>query len=107
MFGLLVAFESLKLWKGCGGARLPVQGGLRLEQHVGDVLLDLGDVVEGVLRLAVQPRARREADDAGEQTERGAVHGLRDALREQRGLLRRIDAGDARERLDETGDGAE
>ena len=36
-----------------------------------------------VLGLAVQVRERGQADDAGEETEDGAVHRLRDALRQQ------------------------
>src|SRR4029079_272801 len=92
--------------KGLVGVRgLALHGRLGLVQQIRNVLADLGDVVEGVLGLAVQVRERGEADDAGEQTEGGAVHRLRDALRQQRRLLGRIDTGDAGERLDETGDG--
>src|SRR5262249_43495253 len=89
------------------GWGLPAQGRLGLVEEVRDVLLDLGDVVEGVLGLAVQVGEGSEADDAGEQAERRAVHGLGDPLREQGRLLGGVDAGDARERLDEAGDGAE
>src|SRR4029077_2643951 len=67
----------------------------------------LVDAVEHGLRLAVEDRVGREAEDTGEQAEGRAVHGLRDALREHRRLHRRVDAGDAGERLDEARDGPE
>ncbi len=97
-------WSSVKVW---GGRGLPVHCGFRLEQQVRNVLADLGDIVERVLRLAVEVGEGGEADDAGEQTERGAVHRFGDALRQQRRFLRGVDTGDAGERLDETGDGAE
>src|SRR5205814_2980257 len=98
-----VVWQKLKRKVSAPG--LPVQGSLRLVKQVRDVLLHLGDVVEAVLGAAVQPGERCQADDAGGQPEGGAVHRLGDALREQRRLLRGVDAGDAGERLDEAGDG--
>src|ERR1051325_11163719 len=45
--------------------RLAAHRGFGLEQHVGDVLLHLGDVVEGALGLAVQPGEGWPAEAAG------------------------------------------
>src|SRR4051794_1415619 len=71
--------------------------------------LDRGliDAVEDALGQAVEPGERRQTQDTGEEAEGGAVHRLRDTLREHRRLHRGIDTGDAGERLDETGDGPE
>src|SRR6185295_11190953 len=86
-------------WACCSAPRLRAQRRLGLEEQVGHVLLHLGDVVEGGLGAAVQPRERGQADDAGGEAEGGAVHRLGDALRQQRRLLRGVDASDAGERL--------
>src|ERR1043165_6313700 len=52
-------------WPCCSAPRLRAQRRLGLEEQVGHVLLHLGDVVEGGLGAAVQPRERGQADDAG------------------------------------------
>src|SRR5262245_29492515 len=93
--------------KGLWVRGLALHGRLGLVQQIRNVLADLGDVVEGVLGLAVQVRERSQTDDAGDEDECSAVHSLRDALRQQRYLLRRVDTGDAGERLDETRDGSQ
>src|SRR5688572_27479812 len=69
----------------------------------------LVDVVDEVLGLAVDRREGEQAEDRGEEAERGAVHGLRDAFREDLRLEGGVDAGlrDRREALHQTEDRAE
>src|SRR3954465_6526249 len=53
------------------------------DHHVDDLDRNLVDVIEDRLRPAVEDRERQQRGDGGDETERGAVHGLRDALGEQ------------------------
>src|SRR5690606_23263047 len=66
------------------------------------------DVVEERLRLAVDEGEADERRDGREEAERGAVHGLGDAGREDEGLGGRVRTRtDGAERADEADDGAE
>src|SRR5690606_30745856 len=67
------------------------------------------DVVLDSLRPVAQDGVADDGDDRGEQPERRAVHRLRNAICEDAGLLRGVDAlgADGTERLDEPDDRAE
>src|SRR4029078_13192835 len=73
------------------------------DDEVQDLDRRLVDVVLDVLRLPVADGEADEAEDGDAEAERGAVHGLGDALREHARLLARVDrlAGDGAERADQ------
>src|SRR5947208_802612 len=96
------------------GERL-LLGQIRRDPHlvlVGDDQVEhahrgLVDVVDHVLGAALQEREGDQGGDGDDQSERGAVHRLGNAVGENTRFLRRVHSRDAGETLDEADDGAE